>query len=86
MSSKKEFIGVFDTKVEKNGKEEERRIYIHGKGSSIFLDDGLGEILVHPSNQYSQEGWIKEYALCRNVKVLNYEFKPPFLLREDNSS
>jgi hypothetical protein len=83
MSSKREFIGVFDLAVEKrDGSKENRKVFIHKKGSSVFLDDGIGvdrlsDILVHPSNQGSQEGWIREYALCRDVKVIKYSFTLP---------
>jgi hypothetical protein len=76
VSPKREFIGVLDLIVKKtDGSQENRKVFIHKKGSSVFLDDGIGigrlsDILVHPSNQGTQEGWIREYALCRAIKVI----------------
>lgn len=77
MSSKKEFLGVLKIELDN---DDNRRVYVHKKGSSIYLD----EILVHPSNERSQEGWIKEYELCRNVQVKNWRFVPPHLLKLEN--
>lgn len=83
MSSRKEFIGIFKIELS-NG--EKRRIYIYKHGSSIYLDDflkntSLNNILVHPSNQDSQNGWIREYELCRKVQIKNWNFLPPHLLK-----
>lgn len=85
MSSARKLHGIFHLLLEDGN---QKRVYIYKKGRSIFLDDGLGrlsEILVHPSNENTVEGWIREYKLCRpNIKIKDYQFllpgdKPHFL-------
>lgn len=75
MSSKKEFIGLLRLFLTTG---EERRIYVHKYGRSIYLD----QIIVHPSNQATEKGWVREYELCRDVTVKKYEFIPPFLIKD----
>lgn len=57
-----------------------RPVYIYKQGRSISLVDhesNLDEI-VHPSNEASVEGWVREYKLCRpNVKIKHYRFLLP---------
>lgn len=71
----KTFIGSIQLTL-KGG--EKRNVRVYRKGNSILLSDhSIHDILVHPSNTRTQEGWIKEYELVRNVVVKKYEFGSP---------
>lgn len=88
MSTKNEFIGVLFLTIERDGSEEKRRVSVYKKGRSITLDDRIGhplaKILVHPQNEGDEDGWVREYGLCRNVKILSKRYVPPHLLKYEN--
>lgn len=65
-----------------------RRVSVHKKGRSVLLTDfveAAEDILVHPSNQTTQEGWIHEYELCRDVKVREALFVPQNSIKDFDS-
>ena len=69
MSSRKEHFGSYEVILENN---EKRIVKVYKKGKSIFLSDNMGDILVHPSNENTEEGWILEYGIRRNIMISSY--------------
>ncbi len=77
MRRNKNFIGKIIITLEDDSK---KTVYVYKNGRSITLNDGghpLSKIVVHPSNESTEEGWIKEYQLCRpQLKIKSSEFVP----------
>ena len=78
MSSKRTLHGVLWFTLDDDSKKQ---VYVYKRGRSITLDDGghpLGKIVVHPSNEATVEGWVREYKLCRpSLKIKDYVFLLP---------
>ena len=72
----KKFHGTLELTL-KN--EEKINVSVHKNGSSIYLSDSIGTILVHPGNEKDVEGWVREYHICRGEVVKNHYFKPPWI-------
>lgn len=62
-----------------------KRVSVYKEGRSVLLSDGghpLSDIIVHPSNQETVEGWVREFELCRNVKVKKSFLVLPHLIKD----
>lgn len=83
MSSTRKLHGILHLLLEDGNK---KRVHVYKRGRSITLDDYDRErIVVHSSNDFTIEGWVREYKMCRpSIKIKNYQFllpgdKPHFL-------